>query len=68
MEELEALKEVQHNLCDMAEMYYRLIDNDEAQNSGLSMIDLSMACTRVEWAYRLGKIIDKLEEAGFEPG
>jgi len=58
MEELEALKEVQHNCCEMAERHYAHADKDE--DSMLLSVDLVLARENVEWAYQLGKIIDKL--------
>ena len=59
MEELEVLKEIQHNLCEMAEWHYTHASEDSSEI--LLEIDSKLACENVEWAYQLGKIIDKME-------
>lgn len=58
MEELEALKEIQHNLCEMAEWHYVHTIGDTSPI--LLEIDSRLACENVEWAFQLGKIIDKM--------
>lgn len=59
MEELEALKEIQHNLCEMAEWHFTHASEDSSDI--LLETDSRLACENVQWAYQLGKIIDKME-------